>query len=347
MSSYQLGRHSKTAVEEFGTLIPHERLENFIMRAGVRSGLTRERAVLLARLLTLNDLRGISSHGSYLISEYSRAMREGKLNPRPKISVVRESPVSLLVDGDGGLGYFPAFEGTQALARKAAESGIGVMVSRNHGHFGAAGIYARIPLEHDLLTFVTSGHQLDLREGMPLYGAAGGSPMAFSAPVDSGPPLVVDFGCMHDLYADDLHRDEIARLAPGIVLRSIGLGEICQTWGGLLTGLDLDLEPSQITGDADKWRSCGVAGEGPNQGALVICFRIDLFADPLVFKAKVRAYVERIRHLAPFPPLTTSYAAGSAETVREHKYRQAGIPIHPERLALLELLASELGIDSV
>ena len=43
---------------------------------------------------------------------------------------------------------------------------------------------------------------------------------------------MLDFGAMHDLYGPP--RDELAALAPGLVLRSIGLGEICQAWGGLL-----------------------------------------------------------------------------------------------------------------
>ena len=38
-------------------------------------------------------------------------MRDGQLNKDPQIEVVRETPVSALVDGDGGLGYFPAYQG--------------------------------------------------------------------------------------------------------------------------------------------------------------------------------------------------------------------------------------------
>ena len=123
------------------------------------------RAGLLADLLTANDLRGVISHGTAQLATYVRLLRDGTLNPEPRLEVVRETPTSLLVDGDGGLGYFPAHEGTQLLSKKAEDAGIAVLVTRNHGHFGAAGLYSRLTLQHDLLSFVTSGHQLELHPG--------------------------------------------------------------------------------------------------------------------------------------------------------------------------------------
>ena len=76
-------------------------------------GLPAEKAELLAGLLTTNDLRGIFSHGTQQIATYAILMRDKKLNNDPQITTVKETPVSVLVDGDGGLGYFPAYEGTQ------------------------------------------------------------------------------------------------------------------------------------------------------------------------------------------------------------------------------------------
>ena len=63
--------------------------------------------------------------------------------------------------------------------------------------------------------------------------------MSFSAPTGEEPPLVLDFGAMHDLY-EESPRDLLAEIAPGLVHRSIGLGMVCQSWGGLLAGVPLD-----------------------------------------------------------------------------------------------------------
>ena len=310
--------------------VPHQVLHDFVVRASIHAGLPEARAGLLADLLVANDLRGVFSHGTTQIATYARLMRDGRLNPKPDVRVVKETPVSLLLDGDGGLGYFPSYEGTALVVEKAKQSGIAVMCTRNHGHFGAAGIYARQALGHDLLCYVTSGHQLLLKPGQPIYDAAGGSPMAFSAPGEEEDPLVLDFGAMHDLYGG--RRDEIAAIAPGLVLRSIGLGEFCQAWGGLLSGLRIDP-------DLPRW-----TWPGANQGALVICLRIDLFTDAGAFKKEIDAYVRTVRELAPLPGFDRSLMPGGIEAEREREYRAAGVPVGPEHRERLLTLAAELGL---
>lgn len=310
--------------------VPHQKLSQFVATASTTVGLPDERAALLAQLLVDNDLRGVFSHGTTQIATYARLMRDGRLNPRPDVQIVTETPVSVVFDGDGGLGYFPCHAGTLHVVEKAKQNGIAVMLTRNHGHFGAAGIYARLTLGHDLLCYVTSGHQLLLKPGQPLYDAAGGSPMAFTAPTDREDPLVLDFGAMHDLYGPP--RDELAALAPGLVLRSIGLGEICQAWGGLLSGLRINPEPPRWT-----W-------PGANQGSLVIALRIDLFADPQAFRQEMDAYVRQVRALQPLGGFDRSLMPGGLEAVRERQYRIEGVPVGPEHRQRLEGLAAELGI---
>ena len=96
-----------------------EELQSFVTEAAQCVGLPQDRADLLADLLTRNDLRGIFSHGTQQIATYAILMRDGKLNYNPDVSLVRETAVSALVDGDGGLGYFPAYEGTVRAIEKA------------------------------------------------------------------------------------------------------------------------------------------------------------------------------------------------------------------------------------
>jgi LDH2 family malate/lactate/ureidoglycolate dehydrogenase len=306
----------------------------FVSRAGQVAGLPEDKAGLLAELLVANDLRSVFSHGTRQIATYARLMRDGKLNAQPQVRTVRETAVSLLVDGDGGLGYFPAHQGTVALIEKALVQGIAVLLTRNHGHFGAAGLYSRLTLPHDLLCYVTSGHQLALAPGKPVYAAAGGSPMSFSAPTAVEDPLVLDFGAMHDLYASSPHRDEIARMAPGLVFRSIGLGAVCQAWGGLLSGVPIDERRAART------------YPGANQGSLVIALRIDLFMQPEAFRQEMDQYVRQVRALQPLEGFEEAYLPGGVEAARERAYREQGIPVGPEHQERLQGLADEFGLET-
>jgi len=311
-----------------------EVMHRFTAQLGLAAGLAQAHSDLLAELLTGNDLRGVFSHGTQQLATYGRLLRDGVLNSRPQVTVVRETPVSLLVDGDGGLGYFAAHEGTLRLIDKVKISGTGVLVTRNHGHFGAAGLYARMTVAHDLLCFVTSGHQLRLEPGQPVFTAAGGSPMAFSAPTLTEDPLVLDFGAMHDLYEGSPFRDEVAARAPGMVHRAIGMGEVCQAWGGLLAGVPID--------PARARRSFA----GANQGSMVIAFRIDLFADPVEFKQEMDAYVRAVRTLTPFADGPGPYLPGGIEAERQRLFSVDGIPVGPDHRDRLQQIADELGVRS-
>lgn len=313
--------------------VPPLALQTFITEMGQTVGLPADKAALLAELLTANDLRGVFSHGTTQMATYARLLRDGILNNQPDVQVVKETPVSVLVDGDGGLGYFPSYQATQLLIEKAKSQGIAIVLTRNHGHFGAAGLYSRMTLPHDLLCFVTSGHQLELQPGGHLLSAAGGSPMSFSSPAGEEESLLLDFGAIHDLYANSPHRDEIIRLAPGTVFRSLGMGAICQSWGGFLAGVPLDPARAKRT-----WA-------GANQGSLVMAFRIDLFMEPQQFKHEMDEYVRAVRKLQPLAGFTESFLPGGVEAMRARTYREQGVPVGPQHKTRLEAVAQELGLQ--
>ena len=317
---------------ETHVVVPHEELLKFVETAARKSGLRNGKARILSLMLTGNDLRGNFSHGTQQIAGYSRLLLEERLNSNPQIRVNKDTPCSAMVDGDGGLGYFPSTRAMDLAIEKAEKLGMAVTMSCNHGHFGAAGLYARMTLDHDLLSFVTSGHQLSLKPDQPLYNAGGGSPMAFSVPCGDTGGLILDFGTTHDLNSGDPHRDELARLAPGLVLRSIGLGEICQSWGGLLSGLSINPE-------TPKWEY-----PGANQGGLFFVFRISLFRDPGSFKKDMDGYAERVRKLSPLPGFDGCFLPGGIEADRERKWRKSGVPIGPAHRKKLEQTAQNLGI---
>lgn len=312
--------------------VPQQAMRGFVSRAARQVGLIEDKADLLAELLTANDLRGVFSHGTRLIATYAPAMRDGLLNASPRVRVVSETPVSLVVDGDGGLGYFAAYEGTLRAIEKAGSGGVALMQSRNHGHVGAAGIYSRMTLGYDLLTFVTCGHQLDLRPGMPVYTPAIGSPMSFSAPAGEEDPLVVDFSPVYDLRVSP-HWKEISQWVPGTVFRCIGLGAVAQAWGGVLAGIPLD--------GARAVRSYS----GANQTCLVITFQVGLFIDPEQFRREMDEFVRRVGALAPLEGFERAHLAGGPEAEREREYRVHGIPVGPQHQRELEGLARELRLE--
>ena len=277
-------------------------------------------------------MRGVFSHGTVQTLRYVTLFRNNDLTPTPTISTISETPTTLVLDGGGGLGYFPCYQATQAIIEKAKKCGIAVATTRNHGHFGAAGIYARLPLAHGLFCYVTSGHQLNLHPGDFVMSAAGGSPMAFGIPTGEEPPFVLDFGAIHDMYLGYDAMKPIVEMVPSTVLRSFGLGCACQALGGLLCGVPLDADKA-----ARQW-------SGANQGSFIIVVDIKALYPIEQFTQEMDEYARRVRQCRPFPGIAQALMPGAIESQREQKAVQEGIRIAPPHASSLQKLAAMLAL---
>ena len=307
-------------------------MHEFVRAVFEHVGVPTEKAAFLSQCLVDNDLRGVFSHGTQQAVAYVNSFRKGELTPNPEVTIVDDSPTTLIVDGGGGLGYYPSHLLATRLVPKAQEMGIAVGITRNHGHFGAAGIYARIPLLHDLFCYVTSGHQLHLAPGEPLMNAAGESPMAFGLPTQEEPPFVLDFGAIHDLYVGSPHLEELIALAPSIVFRSFGLGCVCQALGGFLCGVPVDPARAQRT-----W-------SGANQGSFIIVADLNRFMPVAQFKAQMDEYARKVRQMKPLPGYDRALLAGVLEWERSREYTEEGIPVSPGHAKALKRLAAETNL---
>ena len=114
--------------------VPADVMKSFVASIAQEAGMPPEKAEFLADLLVKNDLRGVFSHGTQQIATYAVIMRDHLINPNPRIFTVKETPTTIIVDGDGGLGYFAAYKGAEAIIKKCRANGLAAAVARNHGH---------------------------------------------------------------------------------------------------------------------------------------------------------------------------------------------------------------------
>jgi hypothetical protein len=144
--------------EEF-IRVDEERLLDFSTDCFEKAGISHEHAALISRLLVNSDLRGVRSHGTRTLSGYCGGFENGSLNPNPNITVINETPTSVVLDGNGTLGYLPMVRATEQAITKAKDVGIGMGLVRYIGHYGSAGHYARICNEAGCIGFSVQGYQ--------------------------------------------------------------------------------------------------------------------------------------------------------------------------------------------
>jgi LDH2 family malate/lactate/ureidoglycolate dehydrogenase len=293
-------------------------------------GVAAEDAAMLAGMLVATDLRGVFSHGTRQAPGYLRMMRDGMVNPRPRVRVEEDAPVTAVVDGDGGMGHFAASRAAALAVEKAKTLGLGAAVSRNHFHFGAAGKYTRMALERECIGFAVSAHRFPRSPENRVMSAGGGSPMSFAVPTGVEPPLVLDMATSTWPGRDNF--EEVFAKMPAAFYKMLGLGAVCQALGGFLAGIWEFAEPGP-----GIW-------EGANQGAFILAVDPSRFAPMERFRREMDEYVASVRRMRPFPGCERSDLPGGLEAEREREYAAEGIPVGPEHEAALAEAAAEFGV---
>ena len=85
-----------------------------------KMGCSQEDASTCANVLIAAELRGIPSHGIMRLKDYMLMWQKGRINAKPKVQIVHETPTTAVIDADRAFG---AIAGTRAMriAIKKAE----------------------------------------------------------------------------------------------------------------------------------------------------------------------------------------------------------------------------------
>ncbi|HME60154.1 MAG TPA: Ldh family oxidoreductase [Candidatus Binatia bacterium] len=171
---------------------PADCLREFTVDAFKHFGVPDADARLAADVLIKSDLRGIDSHGVARLHTYFEMLELGRINPKPKIKIVRERASVATVDGDNGLGLVVGPKANDIAMDKAEEHGSGWVSVCNTNHFGIAGYYPLKALERDLIGWAMTN---TTKLVAPLWGAErmlGTNPIAIAFPGLKEPPIVID-----------------------------------------------------------------------------------------------------------------------------------------------------------
>jgi L-2-hydroxycarboxylate dehydrogenase (NAD+) len=307
-----------------GIRVPAEALQRLVCELFLRADVPPQDAELLARLLVENDLRCIFSHGTYAAVGYVRLMLAGRVNPKPKVRIVEESATTLVMDGDGGLGYLPCHRGTELAIAKAREFGTAAMTSRNHHHFGAAGIYSRMAVAHHCIGLAVSADRCRLEPEEPISQVHRPSPISIAVPAGAQPPLIFDMATPNV--------PELFEHFPSAYFKLMGLTTAIHALGGIMAGMYLP----HCRKPQSKWLS--------NQGAFVAIFDVARFMPVEQFKQAMDRYIGAARATQPMPGTEHAELAGGREWGWRKANQEAGIPISRRHAGMLARLAAKLGV---
>lgn len=126
-------------------------LKKFCKEVFQYMGCSYKDAELSADVLISADLRGVDSHGLARLSGYLRLWESGRINTKPNVKIIWESPSTASLDADEALGLVSSPIAMDLAIEKAKQVGTGWVSVQNSNHFGIAAYHAMRALKEDMI----------------------------------------------------------------------------------------------------------------------------------------------------------------------------------------------------
>ena len=353
------------------TIISEQSLRAFMERVFEKEGFAAADARTIADVLMQADLFGIESHGAQRMMYYHRNIASGSVDVRAHVEVLRETPVSALIDAHYAMGQISGVAAMNLAIRKARQTGVGVVCVRNSSHYGIAGYYPLMAAREGLCAFSMTNTGPIM---VPTFGREmmlGTNPLAFCMPADPYPfwfdasTTVVTLGKVevHAKRGKPMPQgwtiDEQGAMCSdaGAMNRSIlagGLGGILPLGGEGEThsghkGYGLAIMVEALTGVlAQGLLSPEMQGaHGDHTSHFFLALDPGLFGDPADIRAQMSRYLRMLRESEKLPGHSRIYTPGEKAFQAQQKRRAQGVPVEENTLAELRQIARELGVEPI
>lgn len=167
-------------------------LKDFAFRIFIKIGCSEEDAKLASEVLLSADLRGVDSHGVARLSGYVRLWELGRINSKPKIKIIHETPSTATIDGDAGLGLVVAPRAMKIAIEKARIAGSGWVSVKNSNHYGIAGYHSMMALKENMIGLSMTNASPLVSPTFSIKRLLGTNPISVAIPAGKFPPFVLD-----------------------------------------------------------------------------------------------------------------------------------------------------------
>ena len=355
-------------IKEKQVILKKQPLEDFVTEVFKKLGVGSSDARIVANIIVAADLKGFSSHGVSRLKRYVEGIKTGGIEPVARIRVLKETPVSALIDGGNGLGHMVAYRAMEKCMEIAEKSGVGFVGAKNSNHFGIAGYYSAMALVKNMVGISLTNARSSVA---PTFGAEpvlGTNPISVAVPAGGPFPFVLDMATsiiqrgklevlerenkeMLSGWAIDKRGKTLINpknVTQGIFARKAallplgGIGEEFSGHKGYGLSLLVDILCAGLTGANYGLHLSRSKKGGYNLGHFFGAIKIELFRPIDEFKKTIDSMFREIKGSKRFPGKERIYVAGEKEFEMENRRKKEGIPVHPEVFEYMNSLKETL-----
>lgn len=355
------------------TIISYEQLFDFTKNVFLEIGCSDKDANTAALTLVSADLRGVDSHGVARLSGYVRLWKVGRVNTKPNMKIVHETPSTAVIDADAALGLVSAPYAMEVAIEKARNVGTGWACVQNSNHFGIAGHHAMMALEYDMIGMAMTNASALVAPTYSKERMLGTNPIAMAVPALTEPAYVADFATAAaangKLEIAQRKKEPIpagwaqtqdgqASTDASIIknkgsLLPLGSDKIHGSHKGYCLGSMVDILTGVLSGASyGPWAPpfpayvpmpTNMPGKG--LGHFLGAMRIDAFQPADGFKLQMDRWIQRFRAATPVGEENVQ-VPGDQERILENIRKKQGIPLQEEVVKDLNDLTKDLGLSN-
>jgi LDH2 family malate/lactate/ureidoglycolate dehydrogenase len=308
------------------------------------------------------DLRGVESHGVVRLPIYVERLAARATNPRPVVRIAHETPTTVVVDGDNGMGQLVGMRAMQIAIDKARKGRACVFASvRNSNHYGTAAYYAQMACAHEMigLSFTIGG----INHMVPWGGAEaklGNNPFAVAFPAGDDHPIVLDMACSVAARGKIIVAAEEGVSIPGdwavgpdgkpttdAVEALKGFVQPVGGPKGYALTLTIGLLSTMLSGayfGSEVTHMYDDLSQPQNVGHLFGVLPIGLFVDIADYRVRIAKAIAEMRGARRAPGVDRIYLPGEREALAVAEHRRHGIPIGVGVLDTLDRAGAPYGL---
>lgn len=340
-------------------IIEYRSLESFTTQVLLAAGVTDAKAGLVAHSLIASNLRGIDSHGIQLLPFYIGQIEHNDMNVAGEGHIVSESGGCIVYDGENAIGQVVAENCCGHAVRLGQAQGIGIVVSRESNHFGAAAYWAQKISASGLIGLVMCNASPLVAPWQGKEPRVGTNPICVSVPgartwlldmatttVAAGRIFKASFSKQPEIPAgwamdsEGVPTTETATAMSGLLMplggyKGSGLAMMAEIFCAVLGGgaMSTQLGGIRIHGRPTRVSQCFLALD------------VQRFMPLETFEARMLELVGLIKSSAPAKGFDEVLVAGEPEWRSEESRKAEGIPISEGTWADLTAIAERYNVS--
>lgn len=263
-------------------------------------------AKIIADQIVDCELRGVKIGGLSRALSIAERVQRGPA-PIGPMRVMRETPVSALIEGGDNTGYLVAHRATELAIAKAQQSGIAIVGANDTWYTGMYAHYMQLATRAGLVALCAGSSAPRVAPYGSSEGRFGTNPIAFAFP-SMEDPIILDIGTSTIMVGDCVLNARLGLpLAEGLAYGPNGepttdpltaISGAFKVWGGHKgSGLATVVQLFGLLVGGGMFPP-----DNKECAFLAICIRPDLFGDEQAFRARVSEYAEAVRSARPLDP---------------------------------------------